>query len=315
MTTPLVSILIPCFNAGPLLAQAIESSVRQTWPAKETIVVNDGSDDDSLEIARRYQCHGVKVIDQANLGASAARNTALRVARGEFVQFLDADDLLAPDKIERQMRRIAGFGGRVLASGAWARFVRSPEDGVFTPFANWRDLTGLEFLQLHYEQGCMMHPAAWLAPRSLLDSAGAWNESLSLNDDGEYFARVMLLADYISFCPEARSYYRSGQVGTLSGRNDGKAMGSLYRSVELTLAGLLASDRSPRTLAAAAYAWKWTAYELYPASPELSKAAEEQSKLLGGSAEPIRTSGTIRLAGMILGWRLAKRIFSARSGA
>ncbi len=310
MTTPLVSILIPCFNAGAFVAQAIESSIGQTWPAKETIVVNDGSGDDSVAIARGYEAQGVKVVDQPNKGASAARNTALSIARGEYVQFLDADDLLAPDKIETQMRRLSQLGKGALASGAWARFFRSPEDAVFTPFANWRDLSGVEFLQLHYEQGCMMHPAAWLAPRRLLDRAGGWDESLSLNDDGEYFARVMLLADSIAFCPEARSYYRSGQEGTLSGRNDERAMSSLYRSVELTLDGLLAADRSPRTLAAAAYAWKWTSYELYPASPELSKAADERCRLLGGSDRAVPMGGSIRLAGKILGWRLAKRLLS-----
>jgi glycosyltransferase involved in cell wall biosynthesis len=303
-----VSVIIPCHNAEPWLAPAIESVLAQTWPDREVIVIDDGSTDGSLALARRFESRGVRVIGQPNRGAAAARNAGLREASGRFIQFLDADDLLAPGKIEAQMKRLEDTGDRTLASGAWARFHLDPAEADFTPQANWRDLSGVEFLQIHYERICMMHPAAWLAPRALLDRTGPWDESLSLNDDGEYFARAMLAADTIVFCPEARSFYRSGRPGTLSGRKDRRALDSLYRSTELIVSRLLAADASPRSTAAAAFAWKWIAFETYPTAPDRSLAAEKNSRALGGSNRPLPAGGRFQLASKFLGWRLAKRL-------
>lgn len=307
--TPLVSIVIPCFNAERWLAATLESALAQTWPATEIIVVDDGSRDGSLALARSFAARGVNILAQANAGASAARNTGLRAARGEWIQFLDADDLLAPDKIEQQLRRLASAPSTTLFSGAWARFQTSPALAVFQPEPNWRDLMAIEFLRLHFEEGWMMHPAAWLARRSLLAQAGPWNETVSLNDDGEYFARVMLAAGRIVFCGEARSYYRSGNRASLSARLDRRALESLYRVAELTLSRLLAAEDSPRTRAAAAAGWKWTAFELYPGAPDLSLQAEQHARALGGSARQLPAGKKFQLASRVLGWRLAKRLF------
>src|SRR5262249_4335435 len=100
--TPLVSILIPCFNAEHLVAQAIESALAQTWPAKEVIVVDDGSTDGSLKVIQRFDGF-VRWETGPNRGGSAARNRLLELARGEWLQFLDADDYLRPGKIAHQV--------------------------------------------------------------------------------------------------------------------------------------------------------------------------------------------------------------------
>ena len=302
MRPSLVSILIPCYNAAPWLAQTLEAALAQTWLRKEVIVVNDGSTDNSLEVAGVYERSGVRVIDQFKRGAAAARNTALAVASGEFIQYLDADDLLAPDKIERQMGLFVSEANNAsLSSCAWARFHKGTHDARFIPQPNWRDLTGVEFLQLLYETGSMMHPAAWLTRRTVLDRAGPWDETLSLNDDGEYFARVVLVAQRIVFCSEARTYYRSSLTHSLSSHHDRKALESLFRSVELTIQHLLASGPSPRTRAAAAYGWKWLAFELYPDAPDLARAAERNSEALGGSHRPFPAGGRFQVASKVFG--------------
>ncbi len=310
MSGPLVSIIIPCYNAERWVASTIESALRQTWSDKEIIVVNDGSKDQSLSAVRQYEGRGVRVIDQANAGASAARNTGLRAARGDYVQFLDADDLLAPDKLEQQMRLLAPLGSRVISSSRWAHFREAPAEAVFAEQANYRDLSGVEFLQLHWEEGCMMQPGAWLAPRPLLEAAGLWDESLSLNDDGEYFARVMLAAERIVFCREARTYYRAHHGARLSARRDRRSLESLYQSVKLTIERLLAADASARTRGAVAYAWKWTAFELYPDAPDLSRLAEAQAGRLGGSPRPFPAGQRFQLATKLVGWKLARRWFA-----
>ena len=119
----LVSILIPCYNAEKWLHEAIESALSQTWKDKEIIVVDDGSTDNSLKIARQYESNLVKVISQENKGAPAARKIALKYARGDYIQWLDADDMLAHDKIEKQMEMAQHIGNqKVLLSCSWGRF-------------------------------------------------------------------------------------------------------------------------------------------------------------------------------------------------
>src|SRR6202000_980107 len=102
---PLVSILIPAYNSAEWIADTIHSAIRQTWPNKEIIVVDDGSTDRTAEAAGRFASKNVIVVSTKNQGAAAARNHALQLSQGEYIQWLDADDLLSPDKIERQLAR------------------------------------------------------------------------------------------------------------------------------------------------------------------------------------------------------------------
>ena len=100
---PLVSIAIPAYNAEEWIGHTLESAVGQTWPRKEIIVVNDGSTDRTAEIAKRFASKQLKVVSTENRGLSAAVNHALRQCQGDYIQELDSDDLLAPNKIEVQL--------------------------------------------------------------------------------------------------------------------------------------------------------------------------------------------------------------------
>lgn len=100
---PLVSIIITNYNYGRFLAEAIESALAQTWRDREILFIDDGSTDDSVEIARHYP---ITVLTQKNSGVCIARNNALSLARGEFVMFLDADDRLVPTAVEHMLARL-----------------------------------------------------------------------------------------------------------------------------------------------------------------------------------------------------------------
>src|SRR5882762_10159051 len=100
---PLVSILIPAYNSQDWIADTLRSAVAQTWETKEIIVVDDGSSDQTLAIAGKFESSTVRIVGQKNQGAASASNTALSLCRGDYIQWLDADDLLAPDKIAQQM--------------------------------------------------------------------------------------------------------------------------------------------------------------------------------------------------------------------
>lgn len=307
---PDVSIIIPIHNAGNWLAATLASLGAQSCRSLEIILIDDGSTDDSWQIASAFAAgrQDTRLVSQPNRGASAARNHGLRLARGRYVQFLDADDLIAPDKIELQLRLLSRCTDRIVVSGAWARFTTEAQTARFLPMPNWRDMTGVEFIQVNFEHQTMMHPGAWLVPRSLIEQTGGWEETLSLNDDGEFFARVALAADRIVFCADARSYYRSNLSTSLSGRRDRAALESLFRSIELITTHLLRADAGPRSRAAAAYAWKWTAFELYPMAGHLSERAWGACKNLGGSTRPFPAGRRFQLLARVFGWRFARRL-------
>jgi len=115
---PLVSILIPAYNAEKWIAYTLQSAVAQTWPRKEIIVVDDGSRDRTAEVVRGFASKGVAVLSTENRGLLAAQNHGFQFCQGDYIQWLDADDLLAPDKIERQLAALQEVDSRRIRCAA-----------------------------------------------------------------------------------------------------------------------------------------------------------------------------------------------------
>jgi glycosyltransferase involved in cell wall biosynthesis len=308
MPQPLVSILIPSRNAERWLAETLAAALGQTWTNREIILVDDGSTDGSLALARTYEAQGVRAISQPNLGASAARNRAFRESRGDFIQFLDADDLLSPDKIARQVAELARRPVGTVASSAWGRFATDPAQAKFVDDAVYRDFLPVDFLVLCSEGFHMMHPSAWLTPRAVAVQAGPWDESLTLNDDGEYFCRVLLAGTGVAFTSGARSYYRSRLAGSLSQRRDERSRRSQFRSIELIEKHLLSAEDSPRTRRACAGYYQRFLHDFFPFPADLMRAAESRAAALGGSSLPPpmgpKTAALARWVGWKNVWRL-----------
>jgi glycosyltransferase involved in cell wall biosynthesis len=233
MSEPLVSILISCFNAEHFIQATLESALNQTWSNIEIVVVNDGSTDQTAREIERCSSPKLSVVHQRNRGQTAALNVCLGRARGQFIQYLDADDLISSDKIERQLRRLIGRP-RCIASAEWGRFYSNPKEAKFLPEEVWQDLSAVDWLALSRRDGLgMMFPALWLMPRCVVEAAGGWREELSLNNDAEYFTRVLLHADRVLFCEGAKCYYRSGVANSLSGRKSSAAWQSQFAVNEL----------------------------------------------------------------------------------
>jgi hypothetical protein len=305
--SPRVSIIIPCRNGATWLGEAIESCLGQSWANLQIIVVDNGSTDGSLDLAKRYEARGITVLECKPAGASAARNVGLKQADGDLIQFLDADDRLDTDKIRRQVERLDAAPAASVASGAWVRFARDPSKAVFAPEAVWRDFAPEDFLISSWLGGGMMPNFSWLTPRTVIERAGPWNETLSVYDDGEFFCRVILASSGIAFCADARGYYRSAGALTLSKRRDSEALASAFTAVELSCRHLLQRCNSAAALKACASHYQRFAYDAYPQAAELVAQAEKRAAELGGS--DLRAGGgpAFQMLARSLGWKLSKR--------
>ena len=285
--TPLVSILIPAYNAERWIAETIRSALGQTWPRKEIIVVDDGSTDQTRSIVQKLASKAVSVITQENQGVCAARNKAYELCQGDYIQWLDADDLLSPDKVAKQMEAAEqSEGERTLLSSAWGYFIFRPNKAHFVPTSLWCDLSPTEWLQRRWEENLHMNPATWLVSRELTDAAGRWDTRLlgGGNDDGEYFSRVVVLANNgIRFVPDAKVFYRVTGSGSLSyiGRSN-KKMESLLLAMHLQIAHVRSLDDGKRSRAACVnYLQTWLP-ALYPDRPDLVQEAQQLAASLGG---------------------------------
>jgi len=307
--TALVSVLIPAYNAQESIVDTIESALAQTWPRKEIVIVNDGSTDRTLQIAQRFASKSVLVVTQENQGAAATRNKAFSLCQGDYIQWLDADDLLSLDKIESQMERIGReCNDRSLLSCGWGYFVHRPRSATFMPTALWCDLPPAEWLIRKMSQNLFMQTATWLVSRELTEAAGPWNTRLLGDDDGEYFCRVMLASDGVRFVPEGKVFYRVSGSGRLSyiGRSSRK-MEAQFESMRLHIRYLLSIENSDRSRAACVtYLQNWL-IDFYPERLDIVAQAEQIAADLGGRLKTPHLSWKYDWIRPLFGWDAAKR--------
>ncbi len=315
MAKPLVSILIPCYNAEKWLAETLQSALAQTWEEIEVILVDDGSTDATLAVARSFESPIVQVMHQPHQGASVARNRLLQVAQGEYLQYLDADDLLHPDKIATQLLLLLQNPAGKLATCATLHFY----DGC--PAWKGKVETGLPYLVSSDDPvdwlirlwggdgaGGKADVASWLTPRAVADRAGLWDLSLSLDDDGEYFARVVLASTGIRRTDLVGCSYRKYRDrGSQSAIASDQAAWSGLRSLDLKSQHLLTRTSDPRASRALARSYMEWAVATYPAYPLVTEAALDRIKSLGGTTyRPALGGWKAELLGKLLGWKGAR---------
>jgi glycosyltransferase involved in cell wall biosynthesis len=285
---PLVSIVMPAYNAQEYIADALRSAIAQTWSRKEIIVVDDGSRDRTLDVVRQFQSNCLKVVTQENQGAAAARNKALSLSQGDYIQYLDADDLLAPDKLTRQIETaLDSATRRTLLSCGWGKFFCRYYQTRFTPTPLWLDLTPVEWLIRKMALGVYLIPGCWLVSRELTQAAGPWDTSLLYDDDGEYFCRVLLASDNVQFVPEAKVYYRRSGSGSLGyiGSSASKREG-LWCSMQRHINYLRSLEDSARTRAACVCHLQRYMIEFYPDRFDIVRQADDMARRLGGQLAP-----------------------------
>jgi glycosyltransferase involved in cell wall biosynthesis len=287
---PLVSILIPAYNSEAWIADTLRSAIGQTWQRKEIIVVDDGSSDRTAEVAQRFASAGVAVVSVPNQGAAAARNHALKLSQGDYIQWLDADDLLAPDKIERQLAALKeGDSKRVLLSSPWAYFNYRTNRARFVPTSLWHDLSPVEWLLRKMSENLHMQTGTWLTSRELADAAGPWDTRLMSDDDGEYYCRILLASEGTRFVPESKVFYRvtSSSRWSYVGTSD-KKKNALLLSMKLHVKYLRSLEESDRVRnACLIYMQNWFE-NFYPDRPDIMAELQSLAAELHGHLETPR---------------------------
>ncbi|MEM7099125.1 MAG: glycosyltransferase family 2 protein [Pseudomonadota bacterium] len=214
----LVSIVMPIYRVERFIAQAIGSVLEQTYDHFELILVDDGSDDASMDIARSFDDPRIRVIRQANAGLAAARNTGIAASKGEFVALLDSDDYWHAQKLTRHVEHLqqepmvgVSFAGSVLVT----------EDGEASGVAQRPQLTGITSATLLCRNP-IGNGSAPVFRREVLEQtvsirAGRkhyFDESLRQSEDVEYWVRIALTTDWIfEGIAGTWTYYRINQFG------------------------------------------------------------------------------------------------------
>ena len=193
----LISVIIPCYNTEKYIAECLDSIINQTYSYWEIICVNDGSKDGTLEILEDYRNktpEKITVISVPNGGASAARNVGLKIAKGDYIQFIDADDLITPDKFEKQ---IAGFfddidvvvSDRVLKN---VDLSKTLDELYFSDINNNALETAVTKIIITGNP---------IYRKQIVIELGGYNESLKSSQDWDFHIRLVLAGFKIKYIP------------------------------------------------------------------------------------------------------------------
>jgi len=311
---PLVSILIPIHDSEFFIEDTIRSCFHQTYKNIEIIVVDDHSSDGSYKIVKDLEKRNpkmIRIIKNKGKGACAARNYAYELSTGQYIQYLDADDILNPVKIESQLTSLNNDEVKSIANCQWGRFYDKPEN------VNWEHQVinndynePWKWLVDSWQGLGMSQTSVWLTPRILIEEVGGWNESLMINQDGEFFSRVLLKASAIRYSEEAKVYYRSGNPSSISQKNSTSSIKakSLLKSYELYEENMLSIYDSPKIREALGMNYLNFIYRFYSLRPDLVKIARAKYYSLGFNKMKVVGGGNFKRLAKIIGFENALSI-------
>jgi glycosyltransferase involved in cell wall biosynthesis len=221
MFAPLVSVIVPCFNAGPMLASALKSIIGQTYPAIEIIFIDNNSTDGSAAFAEEAlaaQPRPFRIARCEMQGANAARNFGYRFASGDYVNWMDADDLIDSDKIARQVAALEAPAAYDIAFGDYTSRWLPP---AYTPREQKRTLAPVKDQIRRVLSGVWYPPHLYLIRRAAADrlqEANGWMQGRMVATDVEYSAIAALMGLKFLYVPGAHVTYNIWSKSQISGR-------------------------------------------------------------------------------------------------
>ena len=300
---------MPAYNAQKYIIEAISSVVNQSYKNWELIIVNDGSIDGTVKELKKVTDSRIRIYHQQNKGQCNAVNKAFSYSKGQLIKFLDADDVLSEEFIERQVAILNGDLNKI-ASSEWGRFYNNDLSTFkLNPESVWRNMKPIDWLiESLSSRHNMMQCGLWLIPRAILKNSGLWNEKLSLINDFDFIIRVVLSAEQILFTENATLYYRSGLDNSLSKQTSDEAMKSAWLSLNKGIETMLSYENSSRVKNAAADTMKLWMFNFYPFHYDLYIRAKTKVLILGGSNFKFPAGGKTKVLVKLIGWKLAKII-------
>lgn len=232
----MVSIIIPTFNRATIIAETLHSISHQRYTHWECLVIDDGSIDNTAEIVQgfidadaRFQYH-IRP-DSYRKGANGCRNYGYSISKGEYINWLDSDDLFSEDKLDQQIAELAKYPSEehLIVTCKWNRF-EGATGGILPKktHINRNFDSGLELLKAFNNKASFFPSHAYLVRRSLVEQVGGWNEDLIVNQDGEFFTRVLIKAAKVLHSPSGMVYYRIPQPdGVSQFQNEEKIKGAI----------------------------------------------------------------------------------------
>ena len=220
-----VSVIIPNYNRAEIIGETIENMLSQTLPPHEVIVVDDGSSDTSIEVIKGFGSK-IKLLKQVNKGPGAARNAGIKLATGQFIQFMDSDDLTSLNKLEMQAKALVNHNADIVY-GPWLKAwmddkVMRLENVVLQQKALPLSRTPLFWFLTEWSmvfQQCMIR-------KSIFTKINGYREDIRFFEDGDLFVRILLGGGKLVFESETLTFYRLNDFGKLTGNgqvNTGRA--------------------------------------------------------------------------------------------
>lgn len=310
---PLVSVIIPLYNAENYVEVAIKSITSQTYKYLEIIVVNDGSTDTGPCIVERLAKADdrIKLFHQENKGQCAASNAGFKAATGTYIKFFDADDILSPETISNQ---VAVLKDKDIFSISYMDYIRFYDDDISTtnryklPALINYNCSAAEYITFH-ESPQMYQCSIWLFHREIFNKSGLWDERLSLINDTEFFPRILKYASRLFYAGGCKLYYRTNfNSGSLSQQTSLKAVQSALLSVDL-MAGYIRSIEQSQTIEKIiALSYADVLWISYPQHPEITKKVENRLKDFKPEYYKLNADGKFGIFKKLFGWKLAKRM-------
>ena len=311
MKKPLISIITPCYNSEKYIVETIDSVLSQTYSNFEWIIINDGSTDNTSEIIKSYFDERIKYFYQDNMGQSAASNRGIRETSGEFIKFLDADDIINETHLE-ELISLADDDSTLVSCG-WGRFYN---DDLKSFSLEWEDVSrsmdSFEWIKTALSQRHDMMPGwLWLIPKKLMDKVGGWDERFALNNDFEFSVRLLMASKQVVFSPNAIVYYRTN-TNTLSTTIYEDSLCNAIESNLLGIGYILERENTVFTRRICANRLQEWAFIAFPSYPKLYRQLKSEIKTLGGSNLKIEGGWKKRVVCFIFGWKLAKKLMNLK---
>jgi len=300
-----VSILIPMYNSEKYIFETVMSCINQTYQNIEILIFDDGSKDNSLKIAQEFEekYKNIQVFTHKNFGAQITRNKLFDLSKGDYIQYLDADDILDKYKIQSQIELLSKEDNNAISFCSWKGFANNIDHITINKklkiYKNYND--PYDFLIDMWSNLEAISPHAWLVHRDIVQKSGGWDIRLTKNQDGEFFARIVSLSNKLIYSKNSIVYYRLDSENSISKNYTEKATESVLISLDL-YASILFERKSKKARYALGRVYSNFLFRIYPEHHKIIVEIEKRLQGLGYKRPlPISNNKFINIFYQIIG--------------